>query len=414
MNPASLTHFCQRQLAPTIEFLREMVAINSFTANANGVNRLGVLTAERFQTLGFAPTHVQASRPEHGRHLVLRRGPSDAPVIAMISHLDTVFPEAEELQNDFRWRVEPPRIYGPGTNDIKGGTALMHLLLSAFACEAPDLFEAVQWVLLFNACEEVISRDFAAICQAHLPRERTLAALILEADGGDRENFSLVSARKGRATFSIEVAGRGAHAGTQHRRGANAIVQLAEIVGSVSALTNYTKHLTVNIAAIEGGTVANRVPHLARAHGEMRAFDPAIYDEARAQILKMAGEGSVRSADDDAHPCMVSVRWDDETLPWPRNAATDRLLALWQEAGARLGFAVAHEERGGLSDGNVTWKDFPTIDGLGPRGDNSHCSERSADGRKEQEWVDIDSFVPKAVLNAMAMETLITTAADRR
>jgi glutamate carboxypeptidase len=414
MKPESLTNFCQRQLERTVDFLREMVSINSFTANRTGVNLLGELTAERFRPLGFQPLFIDPSHADHGRHLVLRRGAHNAPTIAMVSHLDTVFPEAEEAQNDFRWRVEPPRIYGPGTNDIKGGTALMRMVLSAFAAQAPALFDAVQWVLLFNACEEVISKDFAAICRAHLRPERTLACLIFEADGGEGGNFSLVRARKGRATFRIEVAGRGAHAGTQHHRGANAIVQLADIVGRIAALTDYHAHLTVNIAAIEGGTVANRVPHIARAHGEMRAFDPIVYQNARAQILSMAGVGSLRSADDDQHPCEVFVQWEDETQPWPRNVATDELIALWRSTGEQLGVIVQAEDRGGLSDGNVTWEHFPTIDGLGPRGDNSHCSERSADGKKEQEWVDLESFVPKAVLNAIAIERLITKAADRR
>jgi glutamate carboxypeptidase len=108
------------------------------------------------------------------------------------------------------------------------------------------------------------------------------------------------------------------------------------------------------------------------------------------------------------------VQWEDETQPWPRNVATDELIALWRSTGEQLGVIVQAEDRGGLSDGNVTWEHFPTIDGLGPRGDNSHCSERSADGKKEQEWVDLESFVPKAVLNAIAIERLITKAADRR
>ncbi len=63
-------------------------------------------------------------------------------------------------------------------------------------------------------------------------------------------------------------------------------------------------------------------------------------------------------------------------------------------------------DRGGLSDGNVLWRTFPTLDGLGPCGDACHCSERSPDGAKEQEWVDAASFVPKMVLNALAIRSL--------
>ena len=44
---------------------------------------------------------------------------------------------------------------------------------------------------------------------------------------------------------------------------------------------------------------------------------------------------------------------------------------LFAEAGAELGFTVAREDRGGISDGNFICHVVPTIDGLGPKGDNS-------------------------------------------
>ena len=96
-----------------------------------------------------------------------------------------------------------------------------------------------------------------------------------------------------------------------------------------------------------------------------------------------------------------------ESCPWPRNSGTDRLFALWQQVGAKLGLAVESEERGGLSDGNMLWHAVPTLDGLGPYGDNDHCSERSPDGSKLPEYVEISSFVPKAALNAMAVLSLV-------
>ena len=46
---------------------------------------------------------------------------------------------------------------------------------------------------------------------------------------------------------------------------------------------------------------------------------------------------------------------------------------------------------------------MPTLDGLGPWGDNDHCSERSADGTKLPEYVDVTSFMPKAALNALGI-----------
>ena len=68
---------------------------------------------------------------------------------------------------------------------------------------------------------------------------------------------------------------------------------------------------------------------------------------------------------------------------------------------------VFPEERGGLSDGNLLWDGVPTLDGLGPWGDNDHCSERSPDGSKLPEFVQVSSFVPKALLNCVAITKLV-------
>ena len=397
---AALAQSCQNALPATLEMLRGMVAINSFTENAEGVNRLGKFTAECFATLGFALTFVQARTAGYGHHLVLRRPRIEgAPTVALISHLDTVYPAEEEARNRFVWRPEGDRIFGPGTNDIKGGTALLHQTLTALAEVCPAEFAATNWVVLLNACEETISEDFGKVCRAELPAD-TLACLIFEADGGEGDEFTLVSARKGRATFFIDVEGRGAHAGSQHRAGANAVAELARIVLEIEGFTDYAAGLTVNVGSIRGGTVMNRVPHEAHAEMEMRAFDPAIYAAARRRIFDIAGTGAIPG-------CTIRVTLDHETVPWPRNPGTDRLLDLWTRTGAKLGMKIANEERGGLSDGNVLWNYLPTLDGLGPRGEHSHCSEQSEDGTKVQEWVDVSSFVPKAALNAGSLLELL-------
>jgi glutamate carboxypeptidase len=55
----------------------------------------------------------------------------------------------------------------------------------------------------------------------------------------------------------------------------------------------------------------------------------------------------------------------------------------------------------------LIWDAVPTLDGLGPWGDNSHCSERSTDGSKLPEYVERGSFVPKAATNALAILKLL-------
>jgi len=397
--------FLEQKLPEALELLRQMVQINSYTINKDGVNRLGRLTGQAFAPLGFSAEFVPATNSEFGNHLVLTRSGKGDKSVAMISHLDTVFPPEEEERNNFHWQVEGDRIFGPGTQDIKGGTVMMWLVLSALQQHAPEIFENITWNLMLNSAEERFSPDFGDLCRSRFD-SKTLAALVFEAEGRLGADHLMVLARKGRGTWRVTVSGRGAHAGGKHNAGANAIVQLGRTVQKIAVLTDYSRQLTFNVATVSGGTVLNRVPHEAIAEGEFRAFDAKTHAEAVAAVSALAGDGEIKSAS-DGYKCRVKVEILTESRPWPRNPATDRLYEFWKEAGDRLQIPVSYEERGGLSDGNLIWDAVPTLDGLGPSGDNDHCSERSPDGSKLPEYVEISSFVPKALLNTTAILKLI-------
>jgi glutamate carboxypeptidase len=391
-----------------LALLKQWVSINSFTTNVEGVNELGRVTAVSFTRLGFSADYVQSACEDYGQHLVLTRPGKSGRKIGLVSHLDTVFPPAEEIRNNFAWRASGRRIYGPGTVDIKGGTLMIYMMLAALQAVAPAVFEDITWVILLDASEEVDGTDFGDLCLERLGTD-ALACLIFEAGYFERKQAKVVVARKGMATFRIDVEGRASHAGSAHEQGANAIWQLADVVQRVCQLTDYEQDLTFNVGTASGGTVLNRVPHFASASVEMRAFTPEIYEKGAASILALDGLSSVQSAD-GRFPCRVHVTWVRKTKPWPRHEATERLFRVWQEAGADMGWTVLPEERGGLSDGNYIWDLMPCLDGLGAAGGNAHCSEQSEDGSKEQEFCLPAAFIPKTVLNVTAVLKLIHVA----
>ena len=404
-------------LPAALEFLRRLVEVNSYSINAAGVNENARLIAEQFAPLEFEVHQVPCAAPDSGSHLMLDNG-SEGPCVALISHLDTVFSPAEEAAQDFRWRPEGDRIYGPGTVDIKGGTALIWLMMSALREVEPQLFGATRWVGLWNASEERRAYNFTELCQQTLPAD-TRACLVFEAGAVNAPDFNLIVARKGSGQFRVSVAGRAAHSGSQYEQGANAIHQLARVIDRVMALTNLERGTTVNVGVVRGGTVNNRVPHEAEASVEVRAFDFDHFGEVRDAILAMSGEGDVSAPSDD-YLCRIKATLERQNAPWPRNAATQKLLGIWQEAGAPLGWRVHGLDRGGLSDANRLGPLFPTLDGLGPSGGNLHVSERSDDGTKQPEFVLPASLVPKALLNCLALKQLLEnegnsnlTATDR-
>ena len=180
-----LTRFLTAQLPAALDLLRDMVGINSFTANRDGVDQLGRFTADAFAPLGFTAEFIPSTNPGYGNHLALTRRGRGPFSIALVSHLDTVFPPEEETRNRFHWQPEGDRIYGPGTHDIKGGTAMMWLVLHALRALAPGQFEDLTWRLLWNSSEETLSYDFGDVCRARFDRN-TLAALVFESARRER------------------------------------------------------------------------------------------------------------------------------------------------------------------------------------------------------------------------------------
>ncbi len=393
-----------------LDIFRQMVEINSFSTNTQGVNQLAEYTAGVFASLGFKAEFVPSADPTFGNHLFMTRAATHGPAsmqpgtIALVAHLDTVFSAEEETLNDFHWRIQGERVYGPGTVDIKGGTVMMWMVLEMLQEFFPALFSSVNWLLAWDASEEVLGEDFNQQLLARLPKD-SLACLVFEGGTPNPQGYPLVVARKGRGSYRIQVEGRSAHAGNYHAQGANAIVQLAHTVLQLADITDYERQLTVNVGKISGGTVVNRVPHHAQAKVEMRVFSPQVFQEAHQRILALDGTSTVSSQ--DGYPCKVSVQAGRLSSPWPRNTQTDALFATWQGAASQLGIQVIPEQRGGLSDGNMLWQHVPTLDGLGPSGANAHCSERSIDGTKDQEYAELPSFIPKALINTLAIAELI-------
>ncbi len=393
-------------LPDAVAFLRRQVETNSFTANPQGVRRNAEIVAEGFRELGFAAAFCPAADPRYGPHLFLDRpGRGGSPVL-LVTHLDTVFSTEEERRNAFRWTVEGDRIYGPGVIDNKGGTAMIWLVLSALRELDPGLYEDTHWIIGANALEEVLSEDFPARCAERIP-PGCRAALVFEASVGREPGLALVQCRKGSANFRVLASGRGAHAGSRHHDGANAVVELAEVVGRIAALTDYPRGLTANVGSISGGGPSNRVPHEAECFVNIRAFEESVLQDAIDAMFRLEKEPPTVRAQSDGFPCAVRVEMLGRNPAWPPNPQTEALIALWIEAARQSGISLRAEPRGGLSDGNFLSRFLPVLDGLGPWGGNGHASERNADGSKLPEFVLVPSFLEMAEVNVRAIRDLL-------
>lgn len=396
----SLTAFAENLLPEALRLLRRLVEINSFTANAAGVNLVAEKTAEIFAELGFESEFSPCATEGTGNHVFLRRRGAGGDPVVLVTHSDTVFPAEEEAKNDFRWDERPAegRIYGPGVIDNKGGTLLIWMILRLLKEQMPEVFEQTHWLIASNAAEEITGADFADQTATRCGG-KAKAILVFEGGPVDERGWHIVTSRKGRSTWKLSVEGKAAHAGSQHAVGINAIDALALTLPSIATWTNAAEDRTVNIGYIAGGTVVNRVPHEALAEWECRAVTPAALAAADAFFTSLSGKAS--------NGATLNSELTGHTSPWPGGDEVQALFGHWQVAAAQMGLQALSVPRGGLSDANHLWQLGPTLDGLGPWGGNAHCSERSADGSKLPEYLETSSLVPKAVMNVLALSTLL-------
>jgi glutamate carboxypeptidase len=406
---ATITHLrtaIEEQFPHALQLLKELVDIGSHSLDPDGVNRVGEKLWQEFEELGFVEGIMQSTDPRCGKHLLLNKPGTGHTALLLVSHLDTVYTDEELEEHDFQWREEGERIFGPGIVDDKGGIVMIWLLLKALKEADPEFFHSVHWQVHFNAAEELLGVDFAQASVRSL-HPRTKAALVFEFGPTQGKNWKILTGRKGRAQFEIQVEGKAAHAG-HPELGANAIRQLAELIPQIEDLTDLDKGLTANVGLIKGGDACNTIPNYAQASAEVRANCQEVLDEAVEKILALEGDGTVRSAA-DGFTCKIRVNLLEKMDAWdPQNPESQGLLSVWQAAGQIMGIQVDRYERGGLSDGNyLAAQGMPTLDGLGPDGGNLHSSRNAPEAGLEPEYIRIDTFAEKTLLNALAIRMFV-------
>ncbi|MBL0218392.1 MAG: M20 family metallopeptidase [Myxococcales bacterium] len=350
---------------------RRWVEINSYTSNVAGVDAVGELLREAFALPSLTLTAIPGGEG-FGTHLVWKTAAAQTrPPILLIGHHDTVFPPGHFEG----WREEGGRAIGPGALDMKGGLAVIRTTLAAL--EAAGTLAELPVIVISVSDEEVGSPTSAA----HLRSLAAGAACALVFESG-RANDMIITRRKGVGAMTVVAHGKAAHAGNNHKDGANAIWALSRFVDAAQRLTDYERGVTVNVGQLTGGTSKNTVPERAEC-----ALDLRYETVADAELLVAALRAAAEAA---AIPGVrMEVTGGANRLPLERSAASaalrDEYAACARASG--LGDGEAPLLGGGSDANTVAPLGVPAIDGLGPRGAGFHTTT---------EYVELASFVPKA------------------
>ncbi len=353
--------------------LSRMVSVNTGTGNAAGIAECMKIVIPEFGRLGY----VHEARPgKNGRTVHVFSAAGASPRVLFLGHVDTVF----DKTNPFAFDVSPGRYTGPGVIDMKGGIVMMLNVLS----ETKDENTRRNVRIVITEEEETGSTNSVEALRSTLD---SIAHVLVFEPGLPNGNY--VTAHAGVKWVKLSVTGKGAHAGLEHDLGVNAIRELCEKAARISALTDYSRGLTVNVGTISGGTKANVVPDAAEAMIDIRYRDPDDLERLLADIDAIAKATYAPESRDGAASAatLTGVAW----LPaMPAKDSTELDKDLSALAG-KMGFRFAGEAVGYGSDGNhLSGLAVAIIDGIGPCGGGMHTTG---------EFMDIASYRDRLALN---------------
>ena len=365
--------------------IRSWIEVESPTNVPEAMARMSTKIQTDYEAIGLSVERIPGLNGM-GDHLLVTADlqcPSAArggDGILILSHMDTVHPIGT-LNGPLPYRVEGNCAFGPGAEDMKGGTYLALAAIKQILREGSTTSLPIRHLIVSD--EEMGSHT----SRLHIEREAKRAKYVLVTEPA-RSGGKIVTARKGCGEFQVTVQGLAAHAGVEHHLGRNAICEIARQVLTIESMTDYNRGLTVSVGIINGGTRSNVVPDRATIQVDVRVPNPQIGEEITKRIY------GLKSFDPD---CKVEVQGG---IDRPGYEKTPEISALFEKAkliAADIGFDLQDLKTGGGSDGNFTAAYAPTLDGLGVDGDGGHTLD---------ERLYISSIIPRMQLLKCLMETL--------
>ncbi len=349
---------CHAALPDAVTLLKQLAARESPSSEKDAVDACSAFVADHLRALGVEVEVVPQAKAGNHLKATWPAGEASAPGFLTLCHLDTVWPLGTLERMPLR-EEEDGKLYGPGTYDMKAGSAI--LLTALRVLQEAGLKPKYPWHMLFTSDEEIGSVTSRSLIEAEA--RHSLLTLVLEPA---LANGALKTFRKGVGDFTVVAYGRAAHAGGNHQKGINAIEELAYHIPALQKLTDYETGTTLNVGTIRGGTVSNVVP----AHAEMKVdFRVSKMSEVDRVVAAIQGLKPVLSG------AQLRITGGLNRPPMERNAAMVASFEQVQRLATGIGLTLEEGSTGGGSDGNFTAAlGIPTLDGLGAVGDGAHAT----------------------------------------
>ena len=369
-----------------IGFLERTVNVNSGTLNLAGVRDVARLYEPEFAGIGFATRWIPLPDSVHrAGHFFAERTGTRGKRVLFIGHLDTVYEADSPFQRFVR---EGDRATGPGTNDMKGGNAV--ILYALKALQGIGALEGTRIVVAFTGDEESVGRPHE-VSRRDLIEAARRSDVSLEYETAVRDSAAEYGtvARRGATGWRLEVTGRTAHTSGIFSEGvgSGAIFEAARILHRFHDEAR-EQYVSFSAGAIVGGTEAqlengrgtvegkgNVVPRTVLVTGDLRTLFPEqeqrVREKMRAIVAEHLPQTTAQITYADGYPPMA---------PTPGNQRIFEMLNVVTRDMGLPAMRILPPEQRGASDASFVAPYTDVLSGLGAYGGSAHAPG---------EWIDL-------------------------
>jgi acetylornithine deacetylase len=270
-----------------IALLRELVAINSVNPSlvpgAAGEAAIAAAIADHLRRIGL-DVAVQEVAPGRPNVVGVIEGRTAGRTLMFCGHVDTV--GVEGMEAPFDPEIRSGRLYGRGSQDMKGGVAAM---IDAARIAAERGFDKGRLIVAAVVDEEFASIGADAIAAAW------------PADGAvvtEPTDLQVAVGHKGFAWIEVETVGRAAH-GSRPTDGRDAIMRMGRVLQRLESLDRELQARTphpimgtgsLHASIVSGGRELSSYPDRCRLQMERRTVPGETGQSAEAEVKRILQE----------------------------------------------------------------------------------------------------------------------------
>jgi acetylornithine deacetylase len=266
---------------PAISLLRELVAIDSVNPSlvpgAAGELQVATAIAERLHSIGL-DVAVRDVVPQRPNVIGVLEGRAPGRSLMFCGHIDTV--GVEDMDRPFDPEIRDGRLYGRGSQDMKGGVAAM---IDAARLTAEHGLARGRLIVA-----AVVDEEYASLGADALVTEWTADGAVVT----EPTDLQIAVGHKGFAWLDVETRGRAAH-GSRPKDGRDAIMRMGRVLQRLESLDRelQRRHAhpivgtgSLHASIVSGGRELSSYPDRCRLQIERRTTVGESGETAREEL----------------------------------------------------------------------------------------------------------------------------------